>query len=207
MLGSVTQLIQDWFVFSEEKWRAISDSQLGWKPLRGRWTGWEEIFRDVFDESGNAALSSNLSPIQRRYENAIAKGSAASAVACFLNDLEALRQSLVAVTDDTADTTGNPYSQRTPRRRTTIKSPVIRNPKVVDADDDWDDVDDTYEDVELGRALVSRARARPTGTGKQAAITPPGPAVAVPRIVLPVPASADPQPPRRRFQFWRRDKR
>ena len=32
-----TRLLEDWIQFTEEKWRTISDSQLGWKPLRGRW--------------------------------------------------------------------------------------------------------------------------------------------------------------------------
>src|SRR5258706_13973162 len=37
MLGQYAKLISDWMAFTEEKWRAVSDSQLGWKPLRGRW--------------------------------------------------------------------------------------------------------------------------------------------------------------------------
>ena len=43
-----SKLIGDWVSYTEEKWRAVSDSQLGWKPLRGRWNGWEEIYRDSF---------------------------------------------------------------------------------------------------------------------------------------------------------------
>jgi hypothetical protein len=39
-LSAYSRLLGDWMGFTEEKWRAISDSQLGWKPLRGRWNGW-----------------------------------------------------------------------------------------------------------------------------------------------------------------------
>ncbi len=48
ILSSYSKLIDDWMGFTEEKWRAVSDSQLGWKPLRGRWNGWEEIYQDAF---------------------------------------------------------------------------------------------------------------------------------------------------------------
>src|SRR5260370_33468099 len=79
--------------FTEEKWREVSDSQLGWKPLRGRWNGWEEIYRDSFaagqEENGDTTL--------RRFDNSNTKGSAASAVACFRHDLDGLRQGLVVL--------------------------------------------------------------------------------------------------------------
>ena len=39
-LAAFTRLMDDWVQFTEEKWRTVSDSQLGWKPLRGRWSGW-----------------------------------------------------------------------------------------------------------------------------------------------------------------------
>ena len=52
MLGAYSRLFEDWMAYTEEKWRAVSDSQLGWKPLRGRWNGWEEIYRDSFNAAG-----------------------------------------------------------------------------------------------------------------------------------------------------------
>ena len=42
-----TRLMEDWIQFTEEKWRTVSDSQLGWKPLRGRWGSWDDIFQDA----------------------------------------------------------------------------------------------------------------------------------------------------------------
>src|SRR5579875_1391307 len=47
-LESCIRLIEDWIQFTEEKWRTVSDSQLGWKPLRGRWSSWDDIFQDTF---------------------------------------------------------------------------------------------------------------------------------------------------------------
>src|SRR5438445_8498449 len=43
-LAIYDRLIDDWIQFTEEKWRTVSDSQLGWKPLRGMWSGWEDFF-------------------------------------------------------------------------------------------------------------------------------------------------------------------
>jgi hypothetical protein len=97
-IQSITRLIDDWMQFTEEKWRTISDSQLGWKPLRGRWSGWEDIFQDAYGartsdpiaQAAQAAGEANA----RRFEFSKEKGSAASAVACFLRDMMTLRQGL-----------------------------------------------------------------------------------------------------------------
>jgi len=79
MLATYSRLMEDWMAFTEEKWRAVSDSQLGWKPLRGRWNSWDEIYGDAFNVEN---MSQGADPMARRYDNAQAKGSAASAVAC-----------------------------------------------------------------------------------------------------------------------------
>src|SRR5205085_1252678 len=47
-LDASTRLLDDWVQFTEEKWSTVSDSQLGWKPLRGRWGSWEDIFQDAY---------------------------------------------------------------------------------------------------------------------------------------------------------------
>src|SRR5258708_7935748 len=47
------RMIDDWMQFTEEKWRTISDSQLGWKPLRGRWGGWDDISQDAYGARPN----------------------------------------------------------------------------------------------------------------------------------------------------------
>lgn len=126
----VEQMLGDWLAFVEEKWRAISDAQLGWKPLRGRYASWDEIYADVSSpkESDNDPHESFL---ERRFENAKVKAPAAAAVVSFLHDLEALRQALA----DASTRDETPPSQRTG------KSPIIRNPMFADADDaddGWD---------------------------------------------------------------------
>ncbi|HLY30433.1 MAG TPA: hypothetical protein VKQ36_05365 [Ktedonobacterales bacterium] len=136
-IAGYTKLLSDWMGFTEEKWRAVSDSQLGWKPLRGRWNGWDEIYRDSFAISDEAAqLASDQTA--RRFENSSSKGSAASAVACFMRDLDSLRESLAQLEG------GEPVAaprmggmsaaqpQQAPQR--TNKRPIIRNPMIVDAD-------------------------------------------------------------------------
>lgn len=97
-LETYTRLLDDWIQFTEEKWRTVSDSQLGWKPLRGRWSGWEDIFQDVYaaktsDPMAQAAQSAGEATA-RRFDNSKEKGSAASAVACFLRDMVTLRRGL-----------------------------------------------------------------------------------------------------------------
>jgi hypothetical protein len=136
-------LIFDWITFTEEKWRAVSDSQLGWKPLRGRWNGWDEIYSDSYaartnDRMARAAAAAGEA-LRQRFENARSRGSAASSVACFLRDLDTLRQSLNLLTapdanDSMRGMNGSSYSpQGTPSSATrTGKSPIIRHP-VIDA--------------------------------------------------------------------------
>jgi hypothetical protein len=95
-LAAFTRLLDDWIQFTEEKWRTVSDSQLGWKPLRGRWGSWDDIFQDAFaaktsDPMAQAAQAAGEATI-RRFDFSKEKGSAASAVACFLRDMMTLRQ-------------------------------------------------------------------------------------------------------------------
>lgn len=93
-----SRLLDDWFQHTEEKWRVISDSQLGWKPLRGRWSGWDDIFRDAyaaktFDPMAQTSQAAG-EVTARRFEVSKEKGSAASAVACFLHDMMMLHHGL-----------------------------------------------------------------------------------------------------------------
>jgi hypothetical protein len=136
ILSSYEKLIGDWMSFTEEKWRAVSDSQLGWKPLRGRWNGWEEIFRDSFGADDPQALQNALDTMVRRFENAQSKGSAASAVACFLHDLDILHQSLVVMGggEEAATPRMGGIEQKPQLSQRTNKGPIIRNPMIVDAD-------------------------------------------------------------------------
>jgi hypothetical protein len=113
-LEAYTRLLDDWIQFTEEKWRTVSDSQLGWKPLRGRWSGWEDIFQDVYaaktsDPMAQAAQSAGEATA-RRFDNSKEKGSAASAVACFLRDMVTLRRGLEMMqpASERADETPSP---------------------------------------------------------------------------------------------------
>ncbi len=97
-LAFLSRLLEDWAQFTEEKWRTVSDSQLGWKPLRGRWRSWDDIFQDAYaaktsDPMAKAAQAAG-DATARRYDFSKEKGSAASAVACFLRDMMTLRQDL-----------------------------------------------------------------------------------------------------------------
>lgn len=145
MVQAYEHLIFDWITFTEEKWRAVSDSQLGWKPLRGRWNGWDEIYGDSYaartnDRMARAAAAAGEA-LRQRFENARSRGSAASSVACFLRDLDTLRQSLNIVTsndpnDSMRNYTGTGYGQQggPSASSRTGKSPIIRNPRsVIDA--------------------------------------------------------------------------
>lgn len=131
-LNEYSRLIGDWIGFTEDKWRAVSDSQLGWKPLKGRWNGWEEIYGDAFESRDLSA-----DPIARRFDNAQQKGSAASAVVCFLHDLDALRQHLLVLEAGDAQAgeyvPGGYVPSQTMHQRS-AKAPIIKNPRVVDAD-------------------------------------------------------------------------
>lgn len=108
-VAAFNRLLEDWIQFTEEKWRTISDSQLGWKPLRGRWGNWDDIFQDAYaaktsDPMAEAAQMAGEATA-RRYETSKEKGSAASAVACFMRDMMTLRRGLdmIQTTDESAD--------------------------------------------------------------------------------------------------------
>ena len=136
LLSQYVKLIDDWSAFTEEKWRAVSDSQLGWKPLRGRWNGWEEIYRDAFGSEDGQYEPIGADVMLKRFENSQSKGSAASAVACFMHDLDSLRQGLITLNggeDAGPPRTGSPRPAPQLSQRTG-KSPIIRNPMIVDAD-------------------------------------------------------------------------
>lgn len=114
-MQTITRLIDDWMQFTEEKWRTISDSQLGWKPLRGRWSGWDDIFQDAYaaktsDPMAQAAQVAGEAN-SRRFEFSKEKGSAASAVACFLRDMMTLRQGIEMQQPEKANTAETPAYQ------------------------------------------------------------------------------------------------
>jgi hypothetical protein len=97
-MAAYIRLMDDWIQFTEEKWRTVSDSQLGWKPLRGRWGSWDDIFQDAYaaktsDPMAQAAQVAGEAT-SRRYDSSKEKGSAASAVACFMRDMMTLRQGM-----------------------------------------------------------------------------------------------------------------
>ena len=97
-LAVYARMLDDWIQFTEDKWRTVSDSQLGWKPLRGRWGSWDDIFSDVYaaktsDPMAQAAQDAGEATA-RRFDTSREKGSAASAVACFLRDMMTLRRGL-----------------------------------------------------------------------------------------------------------------
>jgi hypothetical protein len=153
-IATFSRLLDDWMQFTEEKWRTVSDSQLGWKPLRGRWGSWEDIFRDAFaaqtsDPMAQAAQAAGEATA-RRFDFSKDKGSAASAVACFLRDMMTLRQGIemmqlpLGATPETPN--GQPVIQ--PRQAqpdprggfgsSPSRNPLIRRPSpiYVDADSD-----------------------------------------------------------------------
>src|SRR5438445_7257730 len=122
-LAVYARLLDDWIQFTEEKWRTVSDSQLGWKPLRGRWSGWEDIFQDVYaaktsDPMAQAAQAAGEATV-RRFDNSKEKGSAASAVACFLRDMLTLRRGLEMMQ--------SPSEERT--AETPTVQPVVQPPQ------------------------------------------------------------------------------
>jgi hypothetical protein len=113
-LAAYARLMDDWIQFTEEKWRTVSDSQLGWKPLRGRWNSWDDIFQDAYaaktsDPMAQAAQAAG-DATARRYDTSKDKGSAASAVACFMRDMMTLRRGLEMMqqpNDGLVDTTNS----------------------------------------------------------------------------------------------------
>jgi hypothetical protein len=97
-LAAYARLLDDWVMYTEEKWRTVSDSQLGWKPLRGRWGSWDDIFQDVYaaktsDPMAEAAQLAGEAT-SRRFDTSRDKGSAASSVACFMRDMLTLRRGM-----------------------------------------------------------------------------------------------------------------
>jgi hypothetical protein len=157
-LTTLTRLMDDWMQFTEEKWRTVSDSQLGWKPLRGRWGNWDDIFQDAFaaktsDPMAKAAQAAGEATA-RRYDFSKEKGSAASAVACFMRDMMTLRQGLEmaeSAMDNTPDTpsiqpvvqpTQTPYSNNTNTLRSgygnssSARNTLIRHPSPIYVDAD-----------------------------------------------------------------------
>lgn len=114
-LATYARLMDDWIQFTEEKWRTVSDSQLGWKPLRGRWSGWEDIFQDAYaaktsDPMAQAAQDAGEATV-RRFDNSKEKGSAASAVACFLRDMMTLRRGMEMMQSSSEHTHETPNVQ------------------------------------------------------------------------------------------------
>jgi hypothetical protein len=129
-----TRLLEDWIQFTEEKWRTISDSQLAWKPLRGRWGNWEDIFNDVYaaktsDPMAQAAQSAGEAT-GRRFNTSREKGSAASAVSCFMRDMMTLRRGLdLLQQSDPLPQTSNaqPAVKPSPNRFGNVASPLFNN--------------------------------------------------------------------------------
>ncbi len=124
-MAAVTRLLDDWMQFTEEKWRTVSDSQLGWKPLRGRWGSWEDIFQDAYaaktsDPMAQAAQLAGEANV-RRFDASKDRGSAASAVACFMRDIMTLRQGL----DIVQPASGEP---ETPRMQPAVQPQPYQQP-------------------------------------------------------------------------------
>ncbi len=153
-IATFSRLLDDWMQFTEEKWRTVSDSQLGWKPLRGRWGSWEDIFQDAFaaqtsDPMAQAAQAAGEATA-RRFDFSKDKGSAASAVACFLRDMMTLRQGIemMQLPSGTIPETPNGQPVIQPRQAQSYPrggfgsspghNPLIRRPSpiYVDADSD-----------------------------------------------------------------------
>ena len=157
-LAVFTRLLDDWALFTEEKWRTVSDSQLGWKPLRGRWGSWEDIFQDVFaaktsDPMAQAAHVAGEAT-SRRFDFSKEKGSAASAVACFLRDMMTLRQGIEMMESSLGNSPETPNMQpvvQPPQfsgnmntlrsafsNPSSTRSPLIRRPSPIYVDADAD---------------------------------------------------------------------
>lgn len=138
ILATYARLVSDWSAATDEKWRTISDSQLGWKPLRGRWSNWDEIYAENFSTRTSdpiAARAAQLSAeaASSRFESARDRGSAASSVVCFLRDLDTLRQSLLMLdlpedVQQVQDLANSGIFQMGSRSQTNARVPLIRRP-------------------------------------------------------------------------------
>lgn len=137
-LATYARLVADWSAATDEKWRTISDSQLGWKPLRGRWGNWDEIFAENFSTRTSDPIAAKAAQLaaegtSSRFENARDRGSAASAVVCFLRDLDTLRQGLqmLDLPEDVQQVNYLANSGIFPmsgRGNTAARTPLIRRP-------------------------------------------------------------------------------
>jgi hypothetical protein len=83
--------------------------------LRGRWSGWQDIFQDAYaaktsDPMAQAAQDAGEATV-RRFENSKEKGSAASAVACFLRDMMTLRRGMEMMQSSSEATPETPTVQ------------------------------------------------------------------------------------------------
>lgn len=136
-LVTYARMVADWSAAADEKWRTVSDSQLGWKPLRGRWGNWDEIYAESFaahtsDPIAAEAAQSAAEGTSRRFETARDRGSAASAVVCFLRDLDTLRHA-VSLLDLPEEAQSSPPTNSgmfpVPGRGNTAgRTPLIRRP-------------------------------------------------------------------------------
>lgn len=131
-LFSYMQLINDWIVFTLEKWRTVSNSQLGWKPLRGRWSGWDDIFIDAFpDEKLAPGIEKEL---LGRFDFSKERGSSALAVACFIRDIMELHNGINLIQETTRQKNLQyrvkqteyvpqlPFPEKPPQRKKVIQS-------------------------------------------------------------------------------------
>ncbi len=138
ILATYARLVADWSAATDEKWRTISDSQLGWKPLRGRWSNWDEIYAENFSTRTSDPIASRAAQLSAenassRFENARDRGSAASAVACFLRDLDTLRQCLLMLdlpedVQQVQDLANSGIFPMGSRSQTNARVPLIRRP-------------------------------------------------------------------------------
>lgn len=138
----------DWFTFTDEKWHAIHDSQLGWKPLRRRWKSWEEIYHESFaSRSADPIVAEAVKAAEgwtcQRFKVARDCGATASAIVCFLHDLDTLRQ-VVSLFDVPHNVTPQRFA----------KSPIFHD-WLVFTDEKWG----TISDATLGwKSLRGRWR-------------------------------------------------
>jgi hypothetical protein len=136
LLQQYTYLIDDWIFFAEDKWRAVNDSQLGWKPQLGRCNGWDEMYYDSFGADDNTALTAS-DPMARRFDNAQSKGAAAIAVASFVRDIDQLRKAIALIHGEESPLAPPRRASGRQRRlhgRRSDEPPIIHNPMIVDAD-------------------------------------------------------------------------